>query len=137
MVEDNEGFLYPQVNFTTCTQCDLCNKICPVTKEKKQDTGKETAEKPFFVRKLGMLSKMLWGGSALLAFEHIWHREIVPYFPFLTAMGNPNDAYEMLREMSTVGVTMALAVTAVWGVIVSAEYFLLKADAKTTKNVIK
>lgn len=110
---------------------------CMEHKEQKQDTGKETAEKPFFVRKLGMLSKMLWGGSALLAFEHIWHGEIVPYFPFLTAMGNPNDAYEMLREMSTVGVTMALAVTAVWGVIVSAEYFLLKADAKTTKNVIK
>ena len=36
--------------------------------------------------KLKWLTYMLWGGSVLLAFEHIWHGEIVPWFPFLTAM---------------------------------------------------
>ena len=60
---------------------------------------------------------MLWGGVILLAFEHIWHGEVVPYFPFLTAMLDPNDAMEMFREMATVGVSMALLITAVWGVI--------------------
>ena len=58
---------------------------------------------------------MLWGGSALLAFEHLWHGEVVPWFPFLTAAENADDAAEMLHEMSTVGVTMAVLVTAVWG----------------------
>lgn len=30
MVEDEEGFLYPQVNSSLCTDCRLCEKICPV-----------------------------------------------------------------------------------------------------------
>ena len=66
--------------------------------------------------KLKVLNGMLWGGSALLAFEHVWHGEVVPFFPFLTAMNDPADTAEMLAEMSTVGVTMALVVTAVWAV---------------------
>ena len=65
-------------------------------------------------RKLGWLSNLLWGGSALLAYEHLWHGEIVPWFPFLTAAENPAAFAEMLHEMSTVGVTMAAVVTAVW-----------------------
>ncbi len=35
-----------------------------------------------FSHKLKWLNNMLWGGSALLAFEHIWHGEVVPWFPF-------------------------------------------------------
>lgn len=30
MQEDNEGFLYPVVNVSTCTDCGLCEKVCPV-----------------------------------------------------------------------------------------------------------
>ena len=61
------------------------------------------------------LNGMLWGGSLLLAYEHLWHGEVVPYFPFLTAASNAEDAAEMLHEMSTVGVTMAVLVTCIWG----------------------
>ena len=57
---------------------------------------------------------MLWGGSALLAFEHVWHGEVVPWFPFLTAAADPADASEMLHEMATAGVSMAVIVTVVW-----------------------
>ncbi len=71
------------------------------------------------VRKLHWLTNMLWGGSALLAFEHIWHGEVAPWFPFLTAMSDPADAAEMFHEMSTVGVTMAVLITAVWGCMVA------------------
>ena len=60
---------------------------------------------------------MLWGGSALLAFEHVWHGEIVPWFPFLTAAGDAEEASIMLHEMATVGVSMAILITAVWGVM--------------------
>ncbi len=67
-----------------------------------------------FSRKLKWLRNMLGGGSFLLAFEHVWHGEVVPWFPFLTAAGDPADAAEMLHEMATVGVTMAVLVTLVW-----------------------
>ena len=70
-----------------------------------------------FSRKLKWLKNMLWGGAALLAYEHVWHGEVVPWFPFLTAAANPEDAAVMLHEMATVGVTMALLVTAAWGCI--------------------
>ena len=39
-------------------------------------------------RKLKWLTYMLWGGAVLLAFEHIWHGEVVPWFPFLTAISH-------------------------------------------------
>jgi len=70
-----------------------------------------------FSRKLGWLTKLLAGGSVLLAFEHVWHGEVVAWFPFLTAMNDPNDASEMLHELSTVGVTMLLVCLAVWAVM--------------------
>ena len=92
------------------------------SKEKKGEAVKvsldgehfETAHKIPFTRKLKWLNNLLWGGSALLAFEHVWHGEVVPWFPFLTAAGNASDAAEMLHEMSTVGVTMAILITVVW-----------------------
>ncbi|MBR2697693.1 MAG: hypothetical protein IKE76_03805 [Clostridia bacterium] len=74
----------------------------------------ETVEKLPFTHKLKWLTNLLWGGSALLAFEHVWHGEVVPWFPFLTAAADPADAAEMLHEMSTVGVTMAVLITVVW-----------------------
>lgn len=66
-----------------------------------------------FSAKLGWLNKLLWGGSALLAFEHLWHGEVVPFFPFLTAVENGETA-GMLAEMGSSGVMMAVLVTAVW-----------------------
>ena len=74
----------------------------------------ETATKIPFSQKLKWLRNLLWGGTILLAFEHIWHGEVVPWFPFLTAAADPADAAEMLREMATVGVSMAVLVTVVW-----------------------
>ena len=71
-----------------------------------------------FSEKLGWLNKLLWGGSALLAFEHLWHGEIVPFFPFLTAVETGETA-DMLAEMFSAGVSMAVLVTAVWGVMLA------------------
>lgn len=81
-------------------------------KESKKEVDLTT-----FTGKLGLLNKMLYGGSALLAFEHLWHGEVVPFFPFLTAAANHEDAMEMLYEIATTGVTMAVLVTAIWGVM--------------------
>ena len=55
--------------------------------------------KPVIVPKLKWLNNMLWGGSALLMFEHIWHGEVVPWFPFLTAAADPADTAEAMRRM--------------------------------------
>lgn len=76
------------------------------------DTVQEAA-KIEFSTKLGWLNKLLWGGSALLAYEHLWHGEVVPFFPFLTAVESGETA-EMLAEMGSAGVMMAVLVTAVW-----------------------
>ncbi|MBQ7564409.1 MAG: hypothetical protein IJT16_10525 [Lachnospiraceae bacterium] len=67
-----------------------------------------------FSEKLSWLTKLLLGGSVLLMFEHIWHGEVTLFFPFLTAMSDPAAKAEMLHEMGTVGVSMALIITGVW-----------------------
>lgn len=77
------------------------------------DGSVEEAAKIKFSTKLDWLNKLLWGGSALLAFEHLWHGEVVPFFPFLTAVESGETA-EMLAEMGSAGVTMAVLVTAFW-----------------------
>ena len=76
--------------------------------------GKEKAEK----WKLKWLNSMLWGGFILLAIEHIWHGEVVPWPPFLTAMKNPADTAAMLHEMATTGLAMAIVVTITWAIMV-------------------
>lgn len=88
--------------------------------EKKAETGtaQQTEQHISFSKKLKWLSNMLWGGAILLAFEHVWHGEVTPWFPFLTAMNDPTDTAEMLHEMATVGVLMAVIITAVWACMV-------------------
>ena len=87
-----------------------------VRSKESKDISEEASEIPavHFSDKLGWLNKMLWGGSALLAFEHIWHGEVIPTFPFLTAVQNGETA-DMLAEMGTAGVGMAVLVTVIWG----------------------
>lgn len=78
--------------------------------------GEKNLKLESFNSKVSILQKMLYGGSFLLAIEHIYHGEVVFYPPFLTAMNDPADTVEMLNEISTVGVSMAVLVTAVWGI---------------------
>lgn len=85
-----------------------------------------SAERIPFSRKLKWLNSMLWGGSALLAFEHVWHGEVVPFFPFLTAAQDPASTAEMLHEMSTVGVGMAGLVSLVWAGMLAVTHFIEK-----------
>ena len=106
-----------------------------VEEKKELQTAEKSAEKEQvvkvpFSRKLKWLTWMLWGGAVLLAFEHIWHGEVVPWFPFLTAMSDPADAAEMFHEMATVGVTMAVLITVVWIVMCVVADAILKRPAK-------
>lgn len=77
----------------------------------------DESKKKNFSSKLFKLSYLLGGGSLLLAFEHVWHGEIVPFFPFLTAISEGSDATQvMLHEMATAGVGMAVLCTAIWAI---------------------
>lgn len=82
-----------------------------------ESTIKAQETKITWSKRLSWLMGLLWGGVALLAFEHFWHGEIVAYAPFLSAMATPEDTSQMLYEMATVGVSMAALVTAFWGAI--------------------
>ena len=92
-----------------------------VTAAKSASHGKAAVSRNPFVRRLGWLQKMLFGGSFLLAVEHVWHGEITWKYPFLTAVRD-GDTAGMLREIATVGVAMAVLITAVWaGMVLVAE----------------
>ena len=80
----------------------------------------EKAKRNPFVARLGWLAGMLSGGSFLLAVEHVWHGEIVPHPPFLSAFSQVPEAVEgMLREMATRGTAMAVLSVAVWVAMVA------------------
>jgi hypothetical protein len=64
--------------------------------------------------KLSLLNALLWGGVILLALEHVWHGEITAWPPYLTAMATPADTAVILSEMTTVGTSMTLAISATW-----------------------
>lgn len=36
MQEDNEGFLYPNINKAICIKCGLCNRVCPIINQTKE-----------------------------------------------------------------------------------------------------
>ncbi len=101
-----------------------------IKKNEKHDDGKIP-----FSTKLGWLVKMSSFGSILLLFEHIWHGEVVPFFPFLTNAVNAEDRKEMLAEMGTTGVLMAVLITVVWiGMLVAVKRVEM-ADKKVKKEV--
>lgn len=132
-------FLVPAAEAVITT---IAEKIIKSHEEEKkvqasfEDGTIEDTAKISFSTKLGWLNKLLWGGSALLAFEHLWHGEVVPFFPFLTAVENGETA-EMLAEMGSVGVTMACLVTAVWAGMAAVSSVMEKRAlraAETTKE---
>lgn len=97
-------------------------------KSRNGATPESTERSLNLVRKLTWLTNLLWGGALLLAFEHLWHGEVIAYFPFLSALTERSTTQQMLFEMGTVGVGMAVLVTAVWGIGVA----LIRANERRT-----
>ena len=126
-------FIVPATEAVVTT---VIQKVVKKNEDKKENKSSET--KLRFSEKLKWLNGMLWGGSGLLAFEHLWHGEITPFFPFLTAANDPADTAEMLHEMATAGVCKALIVTAAWGVMVWVSNIMEKKSrdkAQTTEKL--
>ena len=87
-----------------------------VVTEVVRRSAAKTPEQPgtiSWATKLGWLEKLFFGGCALLAFEHVWHGEIIFQVPFLTGVRDGNTA-EVLREIATVGGAMTALILAVW-----------------------
>lgn len=87
--------------------------------------------------KLWILNTLLWGGTVLLALEHMWHGEVVPWPPFLTAMLSPADIPVMLHEMATIGTAISAATFAVWGTILTISHYMTRAAALRALDTLK
>ena len=86
-------------------------------------------------KKLGILELALFGGSFILAGEHLIHGEVSFKFPWLTAVSEgPEAVKEMLTEMGTVGVSMLLAIVGAWAVGLVIRRFVLKRKSKLIKE---
>ncbi len=105
-----------------------------VIKKSKKNEKKTDEYEVRFSDRLGRLNGLLWGGSGLLAFEHLWHGEISPFFPFLTAASNPESTQVMLDEMAVNGTAMAVIVTAVWAATVILEKIKAGNAGKCNEN---
>ena len=123
-------FLVPATEAIITT---VATKVIERKERKSEAALKETSEVTIekFSTKLKRLNALLWGGSTLLAFEHVWHGEVTAFFPYLTAANSPEEWQTMLGEMSTVGVGMAVAITAIWAV---SSLVLKKIDKKPVEN---
>lgn len=110
-------FIVPAVEATVIT---VIRKIAEKKQQEAYAVNKVSPEEALassegsLLEKTRWLTNLLWGGSALLAFEHVWHGEVTPWFPFLTAMRDPDATSAMLHEMATTGIGMAGLVTLVW-----------------------
>lgn len=116
------------------TEAIISTVVTKVVKHNEKKTEVSEDRIPFS-KKLGWLNGMLWGGSALLMFEHVWHGEVTPWFPFLTAAADPEETAVMLHEMATSGVAMAIVVTLAWvGMLAVSHILEKKTDAAPSET---
>ena len=40
-IEDEEGFLYPKINFNECIDCNICNNVCPIINQGEKKLPKK------------------------------------------------------------------------------------------------
>ncbi len=83
--------------FSTCGRGCNCKRRIKAYEKQREKNGGDSCARLELSKKLGGLSKLLWGGSALLAFEHLWHGEITPYYPLLTAAADSEQTRVMLK----------------------------------------
>ncbi len=120
-------FLVPATEAIVTTVIAKAVKVHESKKAEGANTNPDLhTDKISLSKKISRLSGFLWGGSGLLAFEHLWHGEISPMFPFLTAAKNPEQMAVVLHEMATIGTSMALIVTVFWALITFASDKIIK-----------
>jgi len=113
--------------------CFLAPMILAVITSIVQKTARGLAER----LKLWILNALLWGGAVLLALEHAWHGELVPWPPFLTAMSNPVDVPVMLHEIATIGSAMSIAAVSTWIAILAISRYTARTTVLESIEQIK
>jgi hypothetical protein len=119
LVPAAEAVIATVVRRTAATRATAIDASAPSGPEGAARGGSGAGFAARLLRRVNWLTTMLWGGTALLALEHLWHGEVTPWFPFLTAAAHPADRQAMFHEMATVGVGMAVAVTLAWAGLVA------------------
>lgn len=78
MKSDSEGFLYPEVNRELCTDCGLCDKVCPII-NKEADTPKP--QKAYLVQNKNkkVLKESTSGGAFTAIAEYVIRHEGVVF----------------------------------------------------------
>lgn len=73
MVEDNEGFVYPKVKVEDCIDCHLCEKSCPMLKDKSEICHDYSEYPQFYAGQLKRKEDLLEvsSGGAFWAFSQI------------------------------------------------------------------
>jgi hypothetical protein len=84
---------------------------------------------------INWLNRLLWIVSAGLILEHAVNGEIVPYFPFLTALNNAKDTSVMIHEIFTTGLAILMACVAAWVIMVATASGLKKAQARQKSDI--
>jgi len=60
MTTDNEGFLYPEINENLCTDCGLCERVCPIIFRDKSTETRQSIQ----VYALRNLNEEIWKSSS-------------------------------------------------------------------------
>lgn len=103
----------------------IVGKIVKKREGTSEDHGVQCKGK--WTQRLRWLNTMLWGGTVLLALEHVWRGELVPFPPFLTAFQTAEGVGPVLREIATYGATMTAAVVLAWAIMVGVAELRIRA----------
>jgi len=106
--------------------CFIVPLVQAVTTTVVRRHTKNSENKNPFIQNLSKLETMLWGGSAMLIVDHVINGEVVPYYPFFSALEAEGGAFTMLSEMVNVGLPMSIAVTLIWVAMVAKSCYIPK-----------
>lgn len=72
LVSDAEGFLYPAVKMDLCTDCGVCEKVCPAMHRKSQTShSKPKAIKAIRIKDAQLLERSSSGGVFIAASQYV------------------------------------------------------------------
>ncbi len=91
MIDDSEGFLYPQVDISKCIKCRLCEKVCPILNNKSE---KPFSQKAYLVqnRDPRILNESTSGGAFTALAEYILKENGIIYGAAF------NSSFEVVHE---------------------------------------
>ncbi len=75
MVEDKEGFLYPQIDMQKCVNCTMCETVCQIDKRYENDSKKEKEYYALVNKDNAHLSVSSSGGAFLSVAKYVFQKQ--------------------------------------------------------------